>query len=106
MSNTNPENEYINKVPIDINMNCIILLNGGKLFIEDALLSLNFIVKSHKNIIPALVVNEGTEIILNRCEIKGNKNHETIGAIIKKSDALIKDCKIHNHIVGGILCWS
>jgi hypothetical protein len=73
-----------------------------------------------------LVVNEGAEVILNRCEIKGNKNHETIGlfllysclkklikiynifkgAIIKKADALIKDCKIHNHIVGGLMIWS
>lgn len=37
--------------------------------------------KSHKNIIPALVVNEGTDIIVNRCEIKGNKHHDTIGSI-------------------------
>lgn len=62
--------------------------------------------RSHKNIIPALVVNEGTEIIVNRCEIKGNKNHETIGAIIKKSVALIKDSKIHNHLMGGVLIWG
>lgn len=40
---------------------------------------ISFIVKAHKNIIPALVINEGTEIIVNRCEIKGNKNHDTIG---------------------------
>jgi len=52
------------------------------------------------------VVNEGTEIIVNRCEIKGNKNHETIGAMIKKADALIKDSKIHNHIKGGVLIWG
>ena len=40
LTNTNPENELVNKFPIDPQMNCIILLNGGKLFIEDALLSL------------------------------------------------------------------
>ena len=40
LANTYAENELINKFPIDSNMNCIILLNGGKLFIEDALLSL------------------------------------------------------------------
>ena len=42
-SNVNPENELINKFPIDSSMNCIILLNGGKLFLEDALLSLKFL---------------------------------------------------------------
>jgi len=87
-------------------MNCIIFVKSGKLYLEDALLSLNFIVKSHKNVIPALVVNEGSEITMNRTEIKGNKHHETIGIIIKWADALIKDCKIHNHMKGGILIQS
>lgn len=31
------------------------------------------------NILPALVINEGAEAIVNKCEIKGNKNHLTIG---------------------------
>jgi len=30
-------------------------------------------------ILPALVVNEGAEAIVNKCEIKGNKNHLTVG---------------------------
>lgn len=77
--NTSPENELINKYPFDPNMNSIIFLNGGKLFMEESLLSLSFIVKAYKNILPALVCNEGTEIVLNRVEVKGNKNHETIG---------------------------
>jgi len=63
-------------------MNSIIFLNGGKLFMEESLLSLSFIVKAYKNILPALVCNEGTEIVLNRVEVKGNKNHETIGIFI------------------------
>lgn len=87
-------------------MNTIIYLNGGKLYMEESLLSLSFIVKSHKNILPALICNEGTELVLSKCEIKGNKNHETIGIMIKKADALIKDCKIHNHLMGGILTWT
>ena len=80
--NTSPENELINKYPFDPNMNSIIFLNGGKLFMEESLLSLSFIVKAYKNILPALVCNEGTEIVLNRVEVKGNKNHETIGIFI------------------------
>ena len=56
-------------------MNCIIYLNGGKLFMDDSLLSLSFIVKSHKNIIPAIVCNESTELVLNKCEIKVNNKY-------------------------------
>ena len=26
--------------------------------------------------------------------------------MIKKADAMIKDCKIHNHLMGGILTWT
>ena len=39
----------------------------------------SFIVKTHVNILPAMIVNEGAEAIVNKCEIKGNKNHLTIG---------------------------
>ena len=35
---------------------------------------------------------------MNKVEIKGNKSHETIGVIVKKGDATIKECKIHDHL--------
>lgn len=44
--------------------------------------------------------------MINRCEIKGHKDHETIGIISKKANAIIKDCKIHNHIFGGMYVWA
>lgn len=64
-------------------MNCVVLLNGGKLFMEDCLISLkyncdiimfSFIVKSFRGILPAIVINEQTESIMNRCEIKGTSS--------------------------------
>ena len=69
-------------------------------------MSLSFIVKSVKFPLPALVCNEVTELVMTKCTIKGNKNHDTIGVLIKKADAIIKDCKIHSHLIGGILLWS
>lgn len=39
---------------------------------------------------------------MNRCEIKGNKEKETAGIILFKSDAIIKDSKIHNLKMGAI----
>lgn len=101
-----PDNELVNKFPIDKYMNAIILLNGGKLAIEETLLSLSFIVKAIKFPLPALVCNEGTELVMSKCTIKGNKNYDTIGVLIKKADVIIKDCKIHSHLMGGILLWS
>jgi len=98
-----PYQELVNKFEIDANMNVIILLNGGKLYLEDCMLSLNFIVKTHVNILPALVINEGAEAILNKCEIKGNKNHLTIGILSRNADLVVKETKVHNHKAGGIL---
>jgi hypothetical protein len=46
---------------------------NGKLKMEECLLSLNFIYANYKHILPAIVVNEGAELTLNKCEIKGNK---------------------------------
>lgn len=60
-----------------------------------------------KSVLPAIVVDSSnSEIVMNRCEIKGNKDKETIGVIIKKADAIIKDCKIHNLKLGGIHAWA
>ena len=88
-------------------MNCVILLNGGKLFMEDCLISLNFIVKSFRGILPAIVINEKAEAIINRCEVKGtsskNQDAKTIGILVKMGDLLIKDSKVHNQTNGGIL---
>lgn len=39
-------------------------------------------------------------------EITGNKHHDTIGMIIKKADCIIRESKIHKHLMGGILIWA
>ncbi len=41
--NNTPDNELVNKFEIEPNMNCIILLNSGKLVLEDCLLSLKYL---------------------------------------------------------------
>lgn len=106
LQNTNPENELINKYPIDQDMNTIIFLAGGKLILQDSLLSLSFIVKSFKNILPALVCIPGSDLVMQRCEVKGNQNHETIGLMIRMANANISDCRIHNNLMGGVLVWT
>lgn len=75
LSNTNPENELINKYPMDREMNTIVYVESGQMVLKDCLLSLSFIVKSHKNILPALVCVDHTQLILDNCEIKGNQQH-------------------------------
>ena len=52
-------------------MNCIILLNSGKLQLLDCTLTLNFLTKNQSNITPALVVNEGADVFLNSTIVKG-----------------------------------
>lgn len=37
-----PDEEFVSKVPVESNMNCVVLLNGGKLFIEDCLIALKY----------------------------------------------------------------
>jgi F-box protein 11 len=35
-----PDEEFVTKVPVEPTMNCVVLINGGKLFMEDCLISL------------------------------------------------------------------
>lgn len=69
---------------------------------EGCLLSLKHIQKMCKSIVPALVALENTAVILNRCLIRGNAVHETVGAILKKADILLKEVKITQFSLGGL----
>eukprot|EP01017_Pseudomicrothorax_dubius_P037831 TRINITY_DN5597_c0_g1_i1.p1 TRINITY_DN5597_c0_g1~~TRINITY_DN5597_c0_g1_i1.p1 ORF type:complete len:544 (+),score=130.28 TRINITY_DN5597_c0_g1_i1:50-1681(+) len=98
-----PDNELIMRFPTDPNINCLIMVNSGKVIMEDMILSFNFLPRVFNGIIPAMIVNDGCEASLKKCEIKGNKNYSTIGIILKNCDAKITECKIHNCRLGGIL---
>lgn len=39
---------------------------------------------------------------MNRSEIKGCKNFQTLGLICKYGTLFMKDCRIHNHKGGGV----
>lgn len=98
-----PDNELIMRFPIDPNINCLIMVNGGSVLVEDMSLSFNFLPRVFSGTIPGIIVNEGASIEVVNCDIKGNKNYKTIGMILKYCDAIISNTKIHNHKLAGIL---
>jgi parallel beta-helix repeat protein len=53
-------------------------------------------------IIPAVVLTQNTETIMNKCEIIGNKKYYTTGLLAKYCDLIIKESKIHNNSLGGL----
>jgi len=53
-------------------------------------------------IMPAMIIDDGSKLLMNRCYLKGNKTHETLGILSKKADIIIKDSNISNHLFGGI----
>lgn len=40
----NPDEDFVQKVPIEPQMNCVVLLNGGKLYMEDCLIALKYFI--------------------------------------------------------------
>ena len=73
---------------------------------EDSLLTLKYIKKACKSLIPAIVSLENCAVILNRVKIRGNNDHETLGALIKKSDILFKEVTVNFCTLGGIQLYS
>ena len=69
---------------------------------EDSLLTLKYVKKACKSIIPAIIALENCAVILNRSQIRGNNDHETIVALFKKSDILFKEVTISFCSLGGI----
>lgn len=101
-----PESELVNKFIINEKMDTIILVQGGTLILEESLLSLNFVVNNYVGTIPGIVIDEGSSLQMSQVEIKGNKTVETVGIIIKKGNAVIKESKIQGNIMGGIAIWG
>ena len=58
------------------------------------MLTMKYIKKACKSILPALVALENSAVILNRSKIRGNSDHETVGAFFKKADILFKEVTI------------
>ena len=73
---------------------------------EDSLLTIKYVKKSCKSIIPGLVALENSAVILNRSQIRGNIDHETIGALFKKADVLLKEVSISYCTLGGIQAFA
>jgi hypothetical protein len=63
-------------------------------------------VKSNKYLIPGIVADEGTSLVLTNTEIIGNLNHDTIGVLTKWADIKMTNCFINNHQNGGIQIQS
>jgi hypothetical protein len=73
---------------------------------EDSLLSIKYVKKSCKSIIPGLVALDNSAVILNRSQIRGNIDHETVGALFKKADVLLKEVSVTHCTLGGIQSFA
>lgn len=69
---------------------------------EDSLLTMKYVKKACRSILPALVALENSAVILNRSQIRGNNDHETVGAFFKKADVLFKEVSVTQCSLGGL----
>jgi len=63
----------------------------------------------YKNYLVGIIVSENAALEINKTEIKGNKDFvkfKTIGILSQKSNLIIKDCKIYNFSLGGVIFWT
>lgn len=75
----NPFDELVNIFPIDSQMNCGIMILSGELQLVKSLVTLNFINKNTRLLIPGIVANEGSSLRMSETVVKGNAVHDTIG---------------------------
>lgn len=100
------ETEYVNKCKAENIENMILFVKRGRISMESCLLSLAYIVKSCKNLIPAVYIERDAELSMSACEVKGNEEHATVGVLNKLGKVECKSCRVMNHKLGGIIVWS
>ena len=87
---TTPMQEFVVKLIVDETDTCCLYLKSGKVFLDDTVFSGCYISQSNPVTIPLLVLSEGSDTIMNRCQLVGNKNYCTTGILAKYCDLIIK----------------
>lgn len=83
----------------------IIYVKSGGIILRNCLLSLSFVMKCNQDVIPLILINEGTSNMIANCQLKGNNNFPTMGIVVKKANCIIKETEVSDFSKGGILMW-
>lgn len=86
--------------------NIIILIERGKMKINNCIFSLNYLVKSCNTIIPAIWIEKDGDLNIKNSQIKGNQSKDTIGIVCRLGTLVVENCVINNHKEGGVLVWG
>ena len=87
-------------------IDCLIMLNSGKLNCLSCILNFQFIQQLDKKTIPALILKPGSEGYIYESKMKGNPSFQTIGVISQYADVELVGCSISEHREGGIMVFS
>lgn len=100
------DRELVLQFPMEPYVNCLMLIQSGRVYVEDVIFSFNFLSRGFSGICPAILADEDADIVIKKCTIIGNKNYHTIGMLLYGCDAKIMECKIMNNHLGGIHIFS
>lgn len=99
------DRELIRNFPFETYVNTLIFVKGGQVILEENVLSFNFLQRGFTGILPGIMIGEGTDVQVRRCNIIGNKNYNNVGIMMRMANVRITETKIQNNRLGGILMF-
>ena len=100
------ENEFVNRMAPNKMESIIVLVERGKLNVDNCIFSLSYLVKSCNSTIPAIWVEKEATLNMINSEVKGHETKNTIGVVCRLSNFNIENSIISNHKEGGLLVWG
>lgn len=92
---------WLKHLKLKNDMDCIMLVQGGTVVVEDCMFSLSRI----KSPTPGLVLTGG-DCTIRYCEIKGREELLSVGVLVYEASLTMLMCKVHKHGSGGFQSHS
>ena len=77
-------------------------IRKGYVICNKCLFSFKLLTKAIENSNIGIIVEEGNSVKLVNCEIVGHENYTSIGILLQRANLILINCKIYNHLNGGI----
>ena len=100
------ESEFVNKISFNKMESIIVLIEKGRVTMNNCILSLNYVVKSCNSTIPSIWMQKDSYLHMSDSEVKGNQSKDTIGIVCKLGNLYLQNSTITNHRQGGIIIWG
>lgn len=104
---TSVENYHLQFERLNFNetSDSVVYVKKGQLVFKKNLINLNLLTRESQLITPAIIIDSGTTVNIESCDLRGSQHFHTLGIAIRDANVFIKDTNVFKFRSGGIIMY-